>query len=255
MLLFDGKTALITGAANGIGKAIAKEFFAQGANIVVADIDVAAGESAAKEIRAQRHGGKAVFVKVDITDETDVKRAFHFVADTFGRLDILVNNAAILIAHAVKDFPLDDWQKVYNVNIVGAFLCSKTAVNHMIANNINGCILNISAASSRKSDAEHAAYSSSKAAMLSLARILALEVGGNGIRVNSILPGACETDMLKNVFAKVKGLREDIIAKTVLGKLGQPQDIANAAVFLCSDMASHITGEYLVVSGGEFFNG
>jgi NAD(P)-dependent dehydrogenase (short-subunit alcohol dehydrogenase family) len=101
---------------------------------------------------------------------------------------------------------------------------------------------------------KHAAYSSSKAAILEFARVLALEVGGHGIRVNSLLPGATETEMLKEVFDKVEGIREDIIGKTVLGKLGQPTDQANAAVFLCSDMASHITGEYLVVSGGEFLN-
>jgi NAD(P)-dependent dehydrogenase (short-subunit alcohol dehydrogenase family) len=124
----------------------------------------------------------------------------------------------------------------------------------MIRNHVKGSILNIASASSRKADAKHAAYSASKAAIVEFARVLALEVGKYGIRVNSILPGATETEMLTNVFKEVEGLREDIIGKTLLRKLGKPEDNANAAVFLCSEMASHITGEYLIVSGGEFLN-
>ncbi len=248
-----GRSAFVTGAARGIGRAIAEEFYAQGANVFLTDREGELGETAARQIdRGMKN--RALFRRLDVADERDVEDAFVDAEKQFGRIDILVNNAAILIAHEVKDFPLADWQRVFNVNMAGTFLCSRAAVNSMIRIGVKGCILNVASASSRKADAKHAAYSSSKAAIVCFARVLALEVGRYGIRVNSLLPGATETEMLNDVFRRVEGLRDDIIGKTVLNKLGQPKDQANAAVFLCSDMASHITGEYLVVSGGEFFN-
>jgi NAD(P)-dependent dehydrogenase (short-subunit alcohol dehydrogenase family) len=253
MGLLEGKNAIVTGAARGIGRSISEEFYKQGANVLITDIDEEIGNAAVDTITSGRENN-IVFKKMDVTSFEDVKEAFEFAISKFGCVDTVVNNAAILIAHEVRDFPLDDWKKVFDVNITGTFLCSQAAVKHMIEKKIKGCILNISSASSRKADSKHAAYSSTKAAILEFARVLALEVGEYGIRVNSILPGATETEMLENVFKKVKGLKEDIINKTVLGKLGKPEDIASAAVFLCSDMAGHITGEYLVVSGGEFFN-
>lgn len=253
MELLKGKNAIVTGAAQGIGRAIAAEFYNQGANVLLTDINEELGIAAIQSISSKRKN-KIIFRKMDVTSSEDVTGAFEYASSQFGQVDILVNNAAILLAHEVKDFPLDDWKKVFNVNMTGTFICSQVAVKQMIEKHIKGCILNIAAASSRKADAEHSAYSASKAAIIEFARVLALEVGKYGIRVNSILPGATETEMLKGVFEKVKGLKEEIISKTVLGKLGQSKDHANAAVFLCSDMASHITGEYLIVSGGEFFN-
>jgi len=255
MELLKGKNAIITGAAQGIGKAIAEEFYNQGANVMIADIDEELGTRVAQSIdKSSKRDNKMLFKKMDVTSVGDVTESFDYAISNFGQVDTLVNNAAVLIAHEIKDFPLDEWKKVFNVNMNGTFICSQVAVKHMIEKNIKGCILNIASASSRKADAEHSAYSSSKSAIVEFTRVLALEVGKYGIRVNSILPGATETGMLRGVFNKVKGLKEDIISKTVLGKLGQPQDQANAAVFLCSEMASHITGEYLIVSGGEFFN-
>ena len=253
MELLKGKNAIITGAARGIGKAIAVEFCNQGANVLIADIDEELGKKAVQGISIKKDN-RIIFKKMDVTSLEDVKTSFDYAVSAFGQVDILVNNAAVLIAHEVKDFPLAEWKKVFDVNMNGTFICSQIAVRHMIEKGIKGCILNIASASSRKADAEHSAYSASKSAIVEFARVLALEVGKYGIRVNSILPGATETEMLKGVFKKVRGLKEDIIKKTVLGKLGQPQDQANAAVFLCSGMASHITGEYLIVSGGEFFN-
>lgn len=253
MDLLKSKNAVVTGAARGIGYAIAEEFYNQGANVLLTDIDADQGKRAVSAIDRSR-ANRVLFRRLDVTSPDDAASAIAYAVEKFGRVDTLVNNAAILIAHEVKNFPLADWQKVFRINMEGTFICSQAAVRYMIDNNIKGSILNVAAASSRKADAKHAAYSSSKAAIVEFARVLALEAGPYGIRVNSILPGATETEMLTDVFNKVKGLKEDIIGKTVLGKLGQPKDQANAAVFLCSDMASHITGEYLVVSGGEFFN-
>ena len=258
MGLLQGKNAIVTGAAQGIGWAIAREFYKQGANVLLTDINEEAGKNSVYSISSEsissEESNQIIFKMMDVTSPESVEQGFSYAIEHFGQVDTLVNNAAVLIAHEVKDFPLDDWQKVFNVNMTGTFICSQTAIRHMISKSIKGCILNISSASSRKADAKHAAYSSSKAAIVEFARVLALEVGKYGIRVNSILPGATQTEMLESVFKKVPGLKEEIMGKTVLNKLGQPQDQANAAVFLCSDLASHITGEYLIVSGGEFLN-
>lgn len=251
--VLQGKTAIVTGAARGIGRAISQEFSRQRANVLMVDLNETLGAEAARDI-SNTSGGRVMFRRANVADEDEVHALFEFATQEFGSVDTLVNNAAVMILHEVRDFPLADWVKVFDVNMTGAFLCAKAAVNCMISRNTRGSILNISSASSRKADPEHAAYSASKAALLSFARILALEVGPHGIRVNSLLPGATETEMLAEVFGTVDGLKEDIVAKTVLGRLAQPTDIAEAAVFLCSDLASHITGEYLVVSGGEFFN-
>ena len=254
MNLLAGRKAIVTGAGNGIGKEIAKAFYYQGADVAILDIDEKLGLSTVDEIYCAEKSNKLTFQKADVTSEQSIEESFEAVIKEFGYVDILVNNAAIMINHEIRDFPLSDWQKVFDVNMTGVFICSKKIVNHMISKNIAGCILNISSAAARKADSKHAAYSSTKAAMLEFARVLALETGKYGIRVNCILPGATETEMLKGVFEKVDGLRAEIIGKTLLGKLAKPEDQANAAVFLCSDMASHITGEYLVVSGGEFLN-
>jgi len=253
MRLLAGKCAIVTGAARGIGRAIAAEFCRQGAKVLLTDVNEELGARAATRLDSAGCS-RAVFRRMDVTDEESVEEAFQFAIAEFGLVDILVNNAAILVAQEVKDFPVSDWRRVVDVNLTGAFICARAAVRHMIARGIKGVVLNVASASSRKADAKHAAYSASKAAMIAFARVLALEVGGYGIRVNSLLPGATETEMLADVFSRVQGLRDDIINKTVLGRLGQPQDQANAAVFLCSDLASHVTGEYLIVSGGEFFN-
>lgn len=253
MRLLENKNAIITGAARGIGKAIATSFYKHGAKVLIADIDEVLAEKTCENIN-KKDDLRVFFNKTDITAKQSVIKTFKYAIKIFGQVDILVNNAALLIPHYIKDFPLNDWKKIFDVNINGTFICSQIAIKHMIKKGIKGCILNIGSAASRKADAKHAAYSASKAAIVEFARVLALEVGKYSIRVNSVLPGATDTEMLRAVFKKVKGMKEEIIAKTVLGRLGRPEDHANAAVFLCSDMASHITGEYLIVSGGEFFN-
>jgi NAD(P)-dependent dehydrogenase (short-subunit alcohol dehydrogenase family) len=156
--------------------------------------------------------------------------------------------------YLIVDCPLDVWENTFKVNMEGTFLCSQIAARQMIEQGDGGCIINISSAAANKADPKHAAYSSSKAAIICFTRILALELGEYGIRANAILPGATETEMLQNMFAQVDGMRETLIGRTVLGKLAAPGDQANVAVFLASDLAGHVTGEYLVVSGGEFMN-
>lgn len=253
MNLLKNKVALVTGAAKGIGRAIAKTFAENGAHVVVADIIGEGAQEIANRINS-KGSPKAMAVTLDVSDQKEVESAFERTIKEFGKIDILVNNAAILKAHLIIDFPLKDWQDVFRVNMQGTFLCSQAAIRIMIKQGKGGCIINIASASARKADRKHAAYSSSKAAIVCFTRILALELGKYGIRANAILPGATLTEMLQDVFDKVPGIREELITKTALGKLGDPQDQANAALFLASDLASHITGEYMIISGGEFMN-
>lgn len=253
MKMLENKVAVVTGAAQGIGKAIAESYAQHGAKVVLVDINQRQANSVVETIQAQGYPD-VMAVSIDISNPHQVTEMIAATLNRFGRLDILVNNAAVLKAHLVVDFPLKDWQDVFRVNMEGTFLCSRAAVRQMIKQGEGGVILHISSASARKADSKHAAYSASKAAMITFSRVLALEVGKYGIRSNCLLPGATLTEMLQNVFDSVPGIREDLISKTTLGKLGDVKDQANAAVFLASDMASHITGEYLIVSGGEFMN-
>lgn len=252
MKLLDGKVALITGAAQGIGAAIATVFAEQGAAVGVGDINQTQAADLAEKLTSE--GGQATVIKLDVSDPLSVQAAIETLVAAYGRLDVLVNNAGILRAHYIVDFPLADWQAIFRVNMEGTFLCSQAAARQMLAQGEGGSIINVASASARKADSKHAAYSASKAAMITFTRILALELGEHGIRANALLPGATETPMLQHVFDSVPGIREDLIGKTVLKKLGSPRDQANAALFLASDLASHVTGEYLVVSGGEFMN-
>ena len=253
MRLLKSKVALVTGAARGIGRAIAETYAEHGAHVMVGDVNFEGATAVSGAINGSG-GPRAVPVHLDVTDPECVQAAVALAVREFRRLDILVNNAAVLKAHLIVDFPLEEWREVFRVNMEGAFLCAQAAARQMIRQGEGGCILNIASASARKADPKHAAYSSAKAALICFTRILALELGPYGIRANAICPGATMTEMLQGVFDQVPGIKEDLIAKTVLGKLGEPQDQAHAAVFLASDMASHITGEHLIVSGGEFMD-
>jgi NAD(P)-dependent dehydrogenase (short-subunit alcohol dehydrogenase family) len=260
MRLLEGKVALITGGARGIGRAIAETYAEHGAQVVLADVNGDGAQAVADSINAGPHGGsasgnpRALAVAMDVTHPDQVQQGMEATVEAFGRIDVLVNNAAILRAHLIVDFPLEDWQAIFRVNMEGTFLCSQAAARYMMEQGDGGCIINISSAAANKADPKHAAYSASKAAIVCFTRILALELGEYGIRANAILPGATETEMLQGVFDQVPGMRETLIGRTVLGKLAIPRDQANAAVFLASDLASHVTGEYLVVAGGEFMN-
>jgi 3-oxoacyl-[acyl-carrier protein] reductase len=253
MKLLANKVALVTGAARGIGRAIAQVYAEHGASIVVSDIIAEGAKAVANNIN-EPASSQAIASPLDVSDPQNVQQAIDAAVAEFGRIDILVNNAAILRAHYIVDFPLEEWQAIFKVNMEGTFLCSQAAARQMIKQGDGGCIINISSAAANKADPKHAAYSASKAAIICFTRILALELGEYGIRANAILPGATETEMLQGMFEQVTGMREVLIGRTVLDKLADPRDQANAALFLASDLASHITGEYIVVAGGEFMN-
>jgi NAD(P)-dependent dehydrogenase (short-subunit alcohol dehydrogenase family) len=253
MKLIDGKVAIITGGAQGIGAAICEVFAENGANVVVADVAFDGAKAVAEKIN--KNGmGKAVAVKVDVTDPASVQNLVDGAVKDFGKVDILVNSAGVLRPHLIIDFPVKDWDFIFAVNTKGTFLVSQAVARQMIAKKIKGSIISISSASGKKADREESAYCASKSAVNGFTRCLALELGEYGIRANAILPGATDTEMLRKLFEEVPGVREDLLSKTPLGKMAEPRDQANAALFLASDLASHVTGECMVVSGGEFMD-
>ena len=248
--LLENKIALVTGAARGSGAAIAEVFAEHGACVAVADVLPKEAQAVADGIRAS--GGCAVGLRLDVSDPDSVQGAVGATVAEFDRLDILVNNAGIHRGHMIVDFPLEDWDAVFAVNIRGTFLCAQAAARQMIRQGDGGCIINMSSASGKKPDTKGAAYCASKSAVIGLSRVLALELGQYGIRANTVLPGATDTKMLRDVVDRVPGLMDELVARTTLDRIATPRDQANAFVFLASDLASHITGEQLVVSGGEF---
>ncbi len=254
--LLADRVAIVTGANSGIGLGIATKFLRHGARVVGCDLRLDSDDTKRLLEDAAAFEGGATYrtVLTDVRDPSEVGRVIDEAIAAFGRVDILVNSAGILLARPVVDFPLSDWRAVFAVNMEGTFLFCQAVARRMIEQGIHGAIVNIGSAASRKADPEHAAYAASKAAVVAFSRVLALELGPHGIRVNAILPGATETPMFEAASAKVAGLRQDIVARTVIGRLARVEDQANAALFLASDLASHITGEYLVVSGGEFMN-
>ena len=184
--LLTDKVALVTGAARGIGRAIAEVYAEHGAHVAVADVLLDEAREVAEGINAG--GGHAIALELDVTDPSSAQRAVAATVAEFGRLDILVNNAGIHRGHPIVDFPLEDWEAVFAVNMRGTLLCSQVAARQMIEQGDGGCIINMSSASGKKPDPQGAAYCASKSAVIGFTRVLALELGEYGIRANAVLP-------------------------------------------------------------------
>ena len=249
MLLAESDVALVTGAAQGIGKAIARLFSMEGARVVVADLNEELALNAAAEIQAET-GRECMGLRLDISSEAEVDAAIAACLGRFGSLSILVNNAGIYISRPILDMSKGDWERVFGVNVTGTFLMTKAA-GTVMARSRRGKIVNISSCSARKADPGQAAYNSSKSAIIGLTRVTALELGPYGITCNAVLPGATDTEMTRSSFLTSPEVEREWIERTALKKLGSPEDMARAALFLASELSSHITGESLVVSAGE----
>ena len=239
------KVAIVTGAGRGIGKAIAIALAREGANIIAIDVDIQTAEKVAKEIKSLDR--QALAIQVDVSDSKEVNRMVQSVLKKFKRVDILVNNAAIIRRGSIEDLTEEDWNRVMDVNLKGAFNCAKAVVGTMKKQRY-GKIVNISSIAGKIGDLASApCYGASKAGMTCLAKSLARELASYNINVNVVAPHAIETDMSKE-WSEEK--RKNIITNIPLGRMGKPEDIAEAVAFLVSDKAKFITGEVLDVNGG-----
>jgi NAD(P)-dependent dehydrogenase (short-subunit alcohol dehydrogenase family) len=243
-----GKVALVTGAAAGIGKATAELFARRGALVVVSDIDTEAGEAAAAGIREA--GGSAVFIRADVGDPADVERLVTAAVDEFGGLDYAFNNAGIAgQSAAVHDHEIDSWERVIRINLSGVFYCMKYEIPRMLERG-GGAIVNCSSIMGHVASPVAPAYVASKHGVNGLTRSAALAYSARGIRVNAVCPGYIDTAMLRDAEARIPGLLDQLTTLEPIGRLGAPEEIAEAVVWLCSDAASFVTGTPMVVDGG-----
>ena len=239
----EGRVAIITGAASGIGRATAHRFAAEGAAVVIADINVAGGIACAEEINAA--GGKASFIETDVSQEDDLRNLIDATVRTYGQLDILHNNAFWNQAGSAVDASAEAWQRTLAVTLTAVWQASKLAIPHLLRSEA-GVILNTASVHSIVGLAGSAAYQAAKGGVLSLTRAMSLELAPK-VRVIAILPGAIATPATKDTPAEV---HEKFLAQVPLARSGQPEEIASVAAFLASDEASYITGTGIVVDGG-----
>jgi NAD(P)-dependent dehydrogenase (short-subunit alcohol dehydrogenase family) len=257
---FTGKGVLITGGALGIGRGIADGFAAEGANVAIADVNREAAEAAAVAVTAAG-GGRAIATIGDVSGAADAARMVAETVAAFGRLDVLINNAGIQPMtwyHRIEDLPEDRWDRILGVNLKGIFLMSKHAIPE-IRKQGGGAIVNMASVQGLQSMPGVPAYAASKGGVLSLTRNMALDYARENIRVTAICPGTIDSDMVRTSARAEGGDLEANLRRYgafhPLGRIGRPEDIANAAVFLASEKASFITGEYLCVDGGFMAQG
>jgi len=243
-----GKVALVTGAARGIGRGIAEVFAEQGADVAINDVDnLAQAERVADAIRAQ--GTRAVVVKADVAKRTEVEPMFDRVWHELGPVDILVNNAGIETIVPFLDLTDDQWTRLVDVNLRGAWLCSQVFCRRALAEGRKGSIVNIGSIQAARVLPGRTHYAPSKLALEALTRNLSAEVTPQGIRVNCIHPGLIDTPMTEWVM-KDKDILPVVLAQISLGRAGEPREIGNVAAFFASDEASYLTGQSIFVDGG-----
>jgi NAD(P)-dependent dehydrogenase (short-subunit alcohol dehydrogenase family) len=241
---FSGRTALITGAARGIGLACARAFVGEGAQVMIADIDAATGSAAAAEL-----GAAARFVPCDVGDAAQVSRLLENTLAWTGRLDVLVNNAAIIRSADFLELSEADFDAVLRVNLKGAFLVAQAAARVMVAAG-GGAVVNLSSVNGITAIPNQAPYNISKGGVDQLTRVMAVALADKGVRVNAVAPGSILTDLLK-VVMQDDAARRKILSRTPLGRCGEPAEVARAVLFLASDEASYITGQILYLDGGR----
>jgi len=238
------KVAIVTGGGGDIGRATAIRFAEEGACVIVADIGEEAGLETVNIVR--NNGGNAAFIRIDMTKPEDVEKMVEYTMDTYGRLDILFNNAGVNSDEKkLPDVSLEEWQKAFDLNATGMFLGMKIAIPHM---NAGSSIINTASIAGIKGQKLVAAYSASKSSVLALTKTAATEFGKKNIRVNAIAPGVIDTNMVAD-WKKTKKWPV-LSTANALRRIGRPEEIAHAVLFLASDESSFITGETLVIDGG-----
>ena len=237
------KVVIITGGASGIGRVSALRFAAEGAIVIIWDIDMDKAEATRAEVEAE--GGQAVVAQVNTTKPEQVTAAAQAVQDKFGRIDVLINNAGITRDATLRKMTLAQWQQVIDVNLTGVFVCAQAVAPYMEAQR-SGRIINTSSVVGLYGNFGQANYAATKAGLIGLTKTLARELGKYNITVNAVAPGFMATDMLATIPEKVL---ENLKSRTPLGRLGRPEDIAAAYLFLASDEAGYVSGTVLSVDG------
>jgi len=241
---FSGRRALVTGAAAGIGRAIAKRLAAAGARVACVDVNAQALAGTVAEI--EREKGEAVAVVADVSSESAAKRGVDEATAALGGLDVLVNNAGIVILQRFDETPIEDWDRTFAVNLRAMFLMARAALPALRASTA-GAIVNIASIAAYRYTVPHVAYATTKAGVVAFTRDLAVELAADRIRVNAVAPGPIATEMLGKLTAEELGRAGK---HYLLGRLGKPEDIAEAVAFLASERASYVTGATLPVTGG-----
>lgn len=244
-MLLDGKIALVTGGSRGIGRAVAIELAKEGATVA---INYAGNKAAAEEVQniITEMGGKAMIIQADVSDEKSATQMVEEVIAQLGGVDILVNNAGITRDGLFIRMKEEDWNAVINTNLTGIFNCTKVAAKYMMKKR-SGRIINMSSVSGIMGNAGQTNYAAAKAGVIGFTKSLAREMASRGITVNAVAPGFIATDMTAAMPEKAQ---EHVLTSIPLGKMGKPEDIANAVLFLASDKASYITGQVIHVDGG-----
>ena len=244
---FDGKCAIVTGGASGIGRSVCVALAREGVTLGIVDVNLSGAEATAKE--AASHGRKTVSLKVDVTDPGEVGGMVEQAGEELGRIDILVNCAGIREIASFLEISLQDWKQVIDVNLTGTFLCSQAVARHMIKRSIPGSIVNIASVAGLMGVPNRPAYCSSKHAVIGLTKEMALELAPRRIRVNAVAPSTIETALSADRFSDPQFL-ERLKKAFPLGRWGMPEEVASLVLFLASDQAEFITGAVYLIDGG-----
>jgi glucose 1-dehydrogenase len=248
--VLDGKVAIVTGAAMGMGEATARLFGAAGAHVLVSDVNAELGQATAEAI--ERDGGSASFCRTDVSSAADAEAMVRTAVERYGRLDCAVNNAAVTPdTHAIVDLDEAEFDRVLSVDLKGVALCLKYEIAQMLKQGDGGSIVNIGSVSSFRPQPNNAAYVAAKHGVIGLTKVASLENAPLGIRVNTVCPGAIDTPMIRGAL-ETAGLTEAEFAPvlSLLGRFGKPEEVGQASLWLCSDLASYVTGATLSVDAG-----
>jgi NAD(P)-dependent dehydrogenase (short-subunit alcohol dehydrogenase family) len=247
LFLLTGKTAIVTGGGGGIGRRVAIAFSEFGAKLIIADIDQKTADLVVSEIKAK--GGEAIAIRMDVTNPDEVYEMVNAAVNAFGRVDILFNNAGISIRGPAESFSLDEWNKVIAVNLTGMFICAQ-GVGKLMIKQGGGKIINTASVSAKLGHPGNLAYAAAKHGVVGMTKVMAVEWGKYGVSVNCIGPGVIKTPMTMKAFSDPEQYQE-LARRVPLGRLGEPDDIIGAVVFLASEASNYVTGQTIFIEGGR----